>query len=330
MVHDPTRSDSAGDFYSKAMHSLALEAIALKSLPSDLFTVKTAIPLPLCEPLVGMRSMTCSDFTAFTLSFKISKSDIELSKFSNGSTGLSLAIPTPSGASLYLFTQSPGFDENSKAKIAVDLPLGPNKVHASLDMPSMDNPEPVLTLGSVINVNKHVDLIAQLEKPVNGQPLSTIINFGAKLQPCGHFHTGLGFEALTDGLGHFKLQNIHSSTFFATHAGGTFALIGKYGFLTPHSLQLAVTSQMKLWKQAQKEPDTPGPYLVSPYPTVGLSYDLVSSRTCAFVDMSIGAWNPSTTERDRGVNLNLKVGVNILKSNWREPHFGVHLSAAEA
>ena len=327
MVKDPTVSEQ-GDFYTRKFHNLAFDSITTNGLPEDRFTVKTMIPLHNCEPLVGMRSMTCSDFTAFKLSFLLGKSDIQLSKFSNGATGVSVSVPTPSGASLALYTLSPGFEENAQGKVSVDLPLGSHALHVSLDIPSLDqNPEPILTLSSTVKITKHVDVISQLIRPVKtgGQAVASVLHLGVKFQPCGHCHAGLGLEANVGGL-----RNIHSSAFFVSHSGGSFSLIGKYGFNgTPHSLQFLTTSQMKLWKHKQTEYDKTQPYLISPYPTVGLSYDLVSNRASAFADISLGAWNPSA-ERERGVNLNIKVGVNVLKNNWKEPFFGVHLNASEA
>lgn len=318
MVHDPTRFETEKDFYSSAFKKFAFDEIFQKSPSPDPFTVRTSIPLPHCDPLVGMRSMTCRSFTAFTLGFRLGEStDIELSKFSNGSTGLFVSLLTPSGATLSLYTQSPGFEEFNQGKFQVDVPIG--KMHAFHANLQLQEPNPKTTVGASIHVFEHIDIITQLVSGLQGKKS---LNIGAKFQPCAHFHTGLGIEA---SLHPSRIENIHSSTYFQTRAGGSLAMIGKYGITSPHSLQLVGTSQIKLWKNS----DSRNTHLTAPPPVVGLSYDLLANRACAFIDLSVGAWSPST-EKKSGINVNIKVGVNVLKNNWTEPRFGVHLTATES
>ena len=302
---------AAANFFTHALHLHAHSKISKH--PKDQYTVQTGIPLPACEPLTGMRSITCYQFTAFSLQFNVMNAPTEFAKFSNGATSVTTTVPLAEKASLYVHAKSPGFAETSSSRIAYDSRIGEHRLHASIDLPSLEDPEPALTLGGVVRIKKDWELIGQLARDD--------VSVGVKFQPCGHMHAGLGVAFGSA----YTVKNLQSSVYAATHAGGSLAVLGTYALNGGLSnLQLMTTTRLNLWSSGTDSPRADGVEVRLPAPRLGFAYDLVNQRTSVFIDMRVSASAPA---RKSAMNLGVKLGFDVTK--FGQPRFTAHINASE-
>ena len=334
-VKDPLQPYQA-DFFTKALNLHALASVSTKALPRDKYTIRTFMPLTGCEPLTGMRSMTCADFTVFSLIFTTSPLVSEVAKYSNGTTGVTAKYAMDKSTLLTAHAKTAGFDPSSSSRIQVDKIVNErgDMFHVAIDTPSLEVPEPILTVGGSTSVAKDTTLITQLwrELPAQGSLFDTL-SVGVKYQPCGHMHAGIGAD-LGFTSKDLNVKNLHSSVYLGTHAGGSLAVLGSLALdrARPHSLRVGGTTQLRIWDKPLPEAipvDSPPrePTVVIPYPVLGVNYDLVQERTSAFVDLKLLA--VPSTEKTARMDLSLKVGMHVMGTNWKEPQLSVHLNAAE-
>lgn len=319
------------DFFTQSLHLQAQSAVSSKALYRDPYTIRTYIPLSGCEPLAGMRSMTCSDFTVFSLIFRTGPLLSELAKYSNGATAITSHYTTPiENATVTVHAKSSGFDETSSSRVQFDKQFTPagHSVHLAVDTPDLERPAPILTLGSSIQVTKNVSLISQISQEL--AQLDTV-SIGAKFQPCGHMHAGVG-AAVSVTPKNITIKSIQSSLYFGTHSGGSFAALGSIGLdgVRGHSLKLAGTTLLKLKYLAYSptvpsDPSMRSPSISIPYPVLGFNYDVLQDTASAYMDVKLSA----SDAKRAAIDISLKMGVHLNKDSWKEPGFSLHLNASE-
>jgi hypothetical protein len=196
----------------------------------------------------------------------------------------------------------------------------------------LENPEPIVTLGTCVQAAKHIYVI--------GQVSGSLLSMATKFQPCGHMHAGLGVDFGFTGIkSKIIAKSIQSSLYFGTHSGGSFALLGRLGLDTSVASNLQIGGTMKLWKP---DPVSPGQNHIgtSPLspetsksieatvstPIIGFNYDLLQDKISTYIDLKLSASEPKQSTISLNVRLGMYVDTNSL---WRTPTFGIHLNASE-
>ena len=290
---DPLRHD----FFGKTLHANALRAISVPWSVEGNYSITTSFPFPGCDPLKFLKSYSCDGFTSFSLGFQLGGSEAQLSKFTNGSTGISVR-----SYGLDIHAKTPGFDEYSSGFIRFT--KGP--LHLSVQAPCIEDRtllSPIWTLGVNQPVAKHVNLIAQVDTGNNAK-------VGIKFQPCAHMHAGVG-------VGNNFLE---MSMYAETHEGVALGFLGRA--LGPRS-GLQVIASKKIGSKSHTVTSPEGKVEL-PQPILGVRHDTAAGRTSAFVDISIAATAVST------MNFGLKMGVDILENKITDPRFSFHISASES
>jgi len=318
IIKDPLNPFHA-DFFTTHLHLHAHAAVGAKAFPRDQFSIKTVIPLSGCDPLIGMRSMTCSDFTAFSLMFRTGPFLSEIGKYSNGASSVTTKLNVDPDTVISVHAKSPGFDDTSSSRISGDRRFQLGKklqgaMHMAIDIADLGNPDPFLTLGGSVEMRQYFHVISQ----VNRESLS----LGVKFQPCGHMHAGIGMDF---DLSRKIFRDIQSSLYFETHAGGTVGVLGTLSIdkQRQSSLLLCGTTQIQLWDQPAQSTSGDAEVLSVPNPVMGFDYDVFHDRASGYVDLKILAAAPKKSS----VNLSVKMGFTTV--SWRNPIFGMHLNASE-
>ena len=319
------------DFFTSALHRHAHMAVTADVLPKDRFSIRTFLPLAGSEPLTGMRSVTCDDFTVFSLVFRTLPVVTEVGKFSNGTLSLTSRFPLDKFTAVAVHAKSAGFEETPSSRIRIEraVPGWRSTLFVSVETPSLEFPQHILTLASSHELSKSVSLHSQMsQSELRSGKFFDTFSAGFKYQPCGHMHAGLGVAVNTADV--VSVKNIQSSMFLGTSGGGTFACIGNFCLdkSAPHSLQIGTSVRLsKELPIAQPADPNQRPLLRIPAPVFGVNYDLVQDRLTSHVDLKFLASN--SRENASTVNLNLRIGVEVLSKNFASPRFSLHLNAAE-
>ena len=307
IVYDPLDLESRNDYFSRSLHLHALEKFTwfLNSSTS----IRTRIPLAGCEPLTGLRSVTCGSFTAFALKFNTLwpvDATTELSKFTNGASGISVQQ-----GGIKVHAKSTGFDETPSGRLDVVKPITPYlTVSASVEAESLEQPKPVAKLGASWELKKNIFLISQV-----AYGTLDAAKLGIKFQPCGHMHAGLGLSIDRTG----SVNTIESSVYAETHSGATVGILGRYNAHKRSSLEVFLTQPFG--SRVESAPNEEGVKVVIPRPKIGFMYDMLHVKYFGFVDMSISA------QTKNSMTLGVKIGMELVKN---EPRIGVHLTAFES
>ena len=337
IVRDPLNPFEP-DFFTSALHRHAYTETVTNALPFDeKFTIKTSLPLTGSEPLVGMKSMTCSDFTVFSLLFKTDPILSEVSKYSNGTLAVTSRISIDDKSKCVVYAKSFGFEETSSARIKFDTAVSKqdDNIHLSIDIPSLENPDPVITLGSCLRVSKFISFISQATLATSGRKFLETVSLGAKFQPCGHMHAGIGAAFGINNNKRLVFKNIQSSIYLGTHHGGTIGIMTSssgLGHLASHNISLGATTRMESWlfeKPNAKALKSEPPVLNIPSPVLGINYDMLQDRLSTYADFKFQANN---NKPDSSVQLKLRIGLQInpaTKLYKSEPLFSMHLKATE-
>ncbi len=312
LVSDPSRRQFAHepkDYFVSRFHGMAHAFIAA-SLPRDQLTVSTALPLAGSEPLVGIRSMSCANFTAFTLQFEtVGPISADITKYSNGCTGVT-ALHKAGPVSVGLHAKSAGFDENASGRLEVDYRHSDSvSSQVRMDFPNLDTQRPGnVSLGSSLRVSKNVFFISQVARDA--------VVGGLKFQPCAHVHAGLGIEQQFSKV---PATVIHSSMYLETHNGSVFGFMGALGKGGTSSFKAAASTKLVSWFGPQKEGDSK----VSP--VVGIQFD--KQEVASYMHLALSASNGTKSKMNLGLKLGVRAGIKSLLTE--APQFSLHVSAAE-
>jgi len=320
-VRDPLATSNC-EFFSEKMNQKINKLLANTVPDTNQLTLRTSLPLANCEPLAGMRSYTCPDFTAFSLLFKTGSDTIhQVSKFSNGTNSFSFQ-----NKYFHIYTKSSGFEETASGRFSVSLDSN-NTI--TIESSDLENLSPKISIGSVAKFGKNWALISQLNL------LDAAGSLGIKFQPCGHMHAGFGFT--TNPLSAKKLfKSCHSSLYFETHKKGVFGCIGTIGLdgTVPHNFSLGLTSRMDSVLPRKITAKDTGGIVEIPSPVVGMNYDLFHKRFSGFIDFQFTAISqPQEIPKSQPgpITLKLRMGISIDQSQWPPaPAFSCNLSATES
>lgn len=309
-VYDPAdpKLTSRYDFFTSTLHSNALRTLSVPWAVGGSYSISTSVPLPKCDPLTSLKSFTCDQFTAFSLGFRIASVDGRLTKFTDGSTGLT-ASTNVNGFAMEVHAKSPGFEEFSSGYVRVT--KGP--MHVSFEAPCIEDQQlvpPIVTVGINQTVAKHVNVIAQLDSRRKAK-------LGLKFQPCGHMHASVGL-AVTDSL--TNLHMLETSVYGETHEGVSLGLIGR--FVGPRA-GMEIIATKKLGKKSNEIVSPEGKVELH-QPVIGIMHDVSASKTTAFLDLGIAATTVST------MKFGIKMGLEVVESKFTEPKFCFHITASES
>ena len=317
-VIDPLDLKSRNDFFCTQLHNRATSAVQSTWWMGSRYSIRTEVPLMGCEPLIGLKSLTCDEFTAFAIKFRTLwplTAETDLAKYTNGSTALSSRILSNDGFRINLHAKSPGFLPTTSGRVDLEKIFANNTltVYGSLESDSLEeSSRPIPTIGVSWMFAKHLYLIAQK---------SALWGVGLKFQPCGHMHAGLGMTLSHKG----ALESVESSVYAETHSGATIAVLGRYKPVLPSNIQVLFTQPIgQKYESTAVDPSGKSEgKVVVPQPQLGLMYDFMAEKMGAFIDFGIGAQTSSLSM----MNLGVKLGFEWTKN---EPRFGIHLTAQES
>ena len=320
-VRDPLATDSS-DFFASRLHQKINRLLSNIVPETNQLTLRTSLPLAGCEPLAGMRSYTCPDFTAFSLVFKTGGTVHEVSKFSNGTNSFSIRNKL-----FELYAKSSGFEETASGRVSVFLDAN-NTI--TIESSDIENFSPKISIGSVLGFGKNWAILSQ----VNLRDAAG--SFGIKFQPCGHMHAGVAINT-NPWNSKSVLKSVQSSLYFETHKGGVFGCIGTVGLdsSTPNNIALGLTSRMDSVLPRKITAKDTGGIVEIPSPVIGMNYDLFRKRISGFVDFQFMAKTepqdlPQTTPPGP-ITLKLRIGVSVDQSQWPPaPALSCNLSATES
>ena len=335
VVSDPLSPDSNHDFFSLKFYQKINRLLGnLTTDNNNQLTLRTSLPLANCEPLAGMRSVTCPNFTAFSLVFKTGTSQNlmmihQVSKFSNGTNSYSLENFDGRNR---LYVKSSGFEETPSASLTVG--LGKNTSVTIQSPDALFSSHPNIAIGNQINLSKNWSLISQLSFLDN----SSVLSLGAKFQPCGHMHAGIAVNmnppwSTKTTSRSLLLKSVSSSLYFETHKGGVFGCIGTMGIhqSVPHNFSFGLTSKLNSILPRKVTSQDTGGVIEIPSPTIGLNYDLFLQKISTFVDFEFSALSAPTPTRTTGpISLKLRIGLSMNHQFQWPPALSCHLSATES
>jgi hypothetical protein len=333
LVSDPSDPTEARDYFVSRFHHLAHDLLFRRVPRDDQIVISTALPLVGTDPLVGMRSMSCASFTAFGLLFKTEgPAWTEISKYSNGSTGVNVRVQRGE-IDTRVHLKSSGFDETASGRVAFNLDENSSGVSGQLrlDFTDLNGQVPSsILLGSSYRISKAVHLVSQ-----SNHDLSSVFA-GLKFMPCGHMHAGVGIELrnrLSKQEGTSATTVLHTSGFCQTHSGGSFGFIAGMG-KNDVDLRIGGTTKLFSWmpnhqnQEADEENSNSvaGSYNI-PSPVVGWQYDLGSRTVSSYVDVGLSAGNGAKSR----IHLDLKFGLKWIPGKaLNEPAFSVQVSGYES
>ena len=230
------------DLFISALHGPTVPSI------DSSFSIQTYLPLAGCDPLYGMRSMTCDQYTLFSLFFRFSdKLKVQVGKFSNGAFSLNAQGPF-----FDVYTQSAGFEPTPSATLHLKIPLDAmSKLNLAFDITDG------IAVGGHRQLNSHWTAHAQLR--------DTSGSFGLRFQPCGHMHASFGLAVNRPN----SLKNLQASVSLETKQRATFSLLGVMDTSSLHAFRIAATLPPK------------GPVVMS------ANYDLATDRMYTYADIKL-------------------------------------------
>ena len=320
-VRDPLSAEN-WDYFSSRLYQKINRVMANMVPDSNQLTLRTSLPLAGCDPLAGMRSYTCPDFTAFSLVFRTGETLHEISKYSNGTNSYGIRSKY-----FELYTKSSGFEETASGRVSVFLDSN-NSI--TIESSDMENISPKISVGSVFEFRKNYAIVSQ----INLRDATSRI--GVKFQPCGHMHAGLALNT-NPWASKSILKSVQSSLYFETHKGGVFGCLGTIGLdsSTAHNLSLGLTSRMDSVLPRKITAKDTGGVVEIPSPVVGMNYDLFRKRVSGFIDFQFTAKPepqdlPAKTQPGP-INLKLRIGISVDQSQWPPaPALSCNLSATES
>jgi hypothetical protein len=324
LVRDPLATDHS-DFFTTRLHQ-RINRLVTNAVPDTTqLTLRTFLPLVGCEPLSGMRSYTCPDFTAFSLLFKTGGNNAihQISKFSNGTNSFAV-----SASNLSLYAKSSGFEETASARVTVGL-----GEHNSLTIESSDLENLAaarVSFGNVLKLSKNWSIVSQIS-------FFDTAAVGFKFQPCGHMHAAIALTANPWSTKRY-LKHVQSSLYFETHKGGVFGCIGTFNLdksSVPHNISLGLSSRLDYVLPRKIAAKDSGSIVEIPAPVVGMNYDLFKKRVSGYIDFEFAAKPEEAIPRESTqpgpISLKLRIGVSVDQSQWPPtPALSCNLSATES
>lgn len=318
-VRDPSQPSQPVDYFASKFHDSAHKMLLQQGLPSGQLSVSTSLPLAGSEPLVGIRSMSCADFTAFTLQFHtVGPITADVSKYSNGCSGISaehVAGPTV----VRVHAKSSGFDETASGRFTVDYKYS-ERISGQIrtDFPDLNSQRPSnVSVASELQLSKNVVLISQMNHDtVNTTGLSS----GLKFQPCAHMQAGVGVDR-TNPLSKLAVTRLVGNLFFETHAGSRFGLMGRVGGNSKPDFNIAAST--KLISALENHPETS-----VQSPVLGLQYDTASQTICSYMQLGVSAGNGAKSRMNLGLKLGMRMDAKSMFA--KSPVFTLHVTASES